>query len=138
LTVGVLGHGVDGEVATPEIVLQSDLGGALEDEARVAGRGLALGARQRVFLVGLWVQEDREVTPDGPIAEPDEVRRGRPHDHPVAVRHRPVEQAIAHRAADLVDLHGEVIGAAPSELVKKSSRAKGGRVPPERRNRSVY
>ncbi len=71
------------QIATPEIVLQRDLG---EDEARIAGRGLALGAGQRVFLVGLGVQEDREVTPDGPIAprdvpliEPGPLSRARSH-----------------------------------------------------------
>ena len=46
-------HGVDGEVAPRQVLLERDVGRGVEREAVVAGRGLALGARQRVFLVRL-------------------------------------------------------------------------------------
>jgi hypothetical protein len=49
----VLRDRVDGEVAPRQVLLQRDLGLGMEREAVVAARGLALGARQRVFLARL-------------------------------------------------------------------------------------
>jgi hypothetical protein len=42
-------HGVDGEVAPRQVVLERDLGRGVEQEAVVARRGLALGARQCIL-----------------------------------------------------------------------------------------
>ena len=49
----VLGDRVDGEVAPLEVLFQRHRRIGVEGEAVVAGRGLALGARQRVFLARL-------------------------------------------------------------------------------------
>jgi predicted thioredoxin/glutaredoxin len=62
----VLRDGVDSQVAAPEVVLERDLRPALEREAVVTAAGLALGARERVLLARLRVQEDREIPPDRP------------------------------------------------------------------------
>jgi hypothetical protein len=47
----ILGNGVDGQVAAQQVVFQRHLGCGMHHEAGVARRRLALGARQRVFLV---------------------------------------------------------------------------------------
>ena len=103
--VGSLRDGVDGQVAPREVVLQRHLGRGVEGKAVVAGRGLALGACQRVFLVRLRVQEDGKVAPHWPVAGLDHLLRGGAHHHPVAVGNRPSEQGVAHAAAHGVDLH---------------------------------
>ena len=64
------GHRVDRQVAARQVLFQRDVGSAWNDEAAVAGRRLALGARERVFLVRLRMQEDREVAPDRRVARP--------------------------------------------------------------------
>ncbi len=55
-----LGHGVDGEVAPLQVLLQGHVGREQRGEAAIAGRDLALEARQRVLLVRLRMQEHRE------------------------------------------------------------------------------
>ena len=55
------GDRVDGEVAPRQVLFERDRRIGVDDEAAVARRRLALGARQRVFLVRLRMQEDREV-----------------------------------------------------------------------------
>jgi hypothetical protein len=53
-------------------------------EAVITGRGLALGAGQRILLVGIRVQEHRKILADRPEAARQQiVRRGADH-HPVA------------------------------------------------------
>ena len=99
------GDGVDGEVAPAQVLLERHVGRGVEDEAAVPGRGLALGAGERVLLVRLGMQEDREVGAHG--AEPARGHLGRrgAHDDPVAVGHGTAEELVAHAAADRVDLH---------------------------------
>ena len=65
--VDVFGHGVDGHVAAFEIGLQGHLGRSMEHEPLVTGPHLAFGARERVFLVGLGMEKDREVLADRAI-----------------------------------------------------------------------
>src|SRR5690554_7803952 len=55
LALPVLGHGIDGEVATRQILLQGDVGAGMNDKAGIAMTGLALGTRQGVLLVGMGV-----------------------------------------------------------------------------------
>jgi hypothetical protein len=66
--VGVAGDGVDGEVAAGQVFFEGHRRVGVEDEAGVARRGLALGAGQRVLLVGARVEEDREVLADRLVA----------------------------------------------------------------------
>ena len=100
------GHGIDGQVAAREVFLQRDIGRGLHGKAAVAAAALALGARERVFLVGLGVQEDGKVAAHGLVALGDHFfGRGADHD-PVAVMDRAAEQMVAHRAADHENLNG--------------------------------
>ena len=46
-------HRIDGQIATLQILLERHLGRELRLEAAVAGPGLALQARERVFLIGV-------------------------------------------------------------------------------------
>ena len=96
-------HRVDREVAALEVVLQRHVGRGEELEAAIAAAVLALGARERVFLVRVRMQEHREVLADGHVARGEHhLGRGADH-HPVAVGDRAAEQLVAHRAADAVD-----------------------------------
>ena len=56
----VLRHRVDGEIAPPQIVLELHVGRELGGEAAIPRRHLALQARERVFFLGLRMQEHRE------------------------------------------------------------------------------
>ena len=101
----VLGHRVDGQIAPPQILFQRHLGGGVKPEARVARRGLALGAGQRIFLVRARMQEDREIPPDRLKPRAQHLLRRRADHHPVAVLDRQAEQFVAHRAAHGVGFH---------------------------------
>ena len=97
--------GVDRQVTPREIIGKADVRSSVEGKALVAVPGLALGAGERVFLVRLWVQENREVLADrletlgqhgfGRCADDDEI----------TILHRQAEQFVAHGATDCVDLH---------------------------------
>src|SRR5690606_25754890 len=65
VAVGVLGDGVDGEVAALEVLFEGDGRVGVDDETAVARRALAFGARERVFLAGLGMQEHGEIAADG-------------------------------------------------------------------------
>ena len=77
----------------------------MHGEALVAAAALALGARERVFLVRLRMQEHREILADGLEAEPFHLFRRGADDHVVLVLQRQPEQPVAHRAADYIGLH---------------------------------
>ena len=57
-----------GEIAPRQVLLQRDVGLGVEGEAVIAPCRLALGARQRVFLARLRMQEYREVLAHGQVA----------------------------------------------------------------------
>ena len=101
----VLRHRVDAEVAARQILFERDGRIGMEREAVVARRGLALGARERVFLLRLWMQKDREVAPHRQKAGVDHLLGRGADDDPVAIVHRRPEQRVAHRAADHVKPH---------------------------------
>ncbi len=99
-----LRDGVDGEVAAAEVLFQRHRGRGVDHEAAMPARRLALGARQRVLLAGVGMQEHREVAPDRAEAR-GQHRVGRRTDHhPVAIPRRQPEQPVTHRAADEVHL----------------------------------
>ena len=107
-----LGDRVDGEVAPRQILLERHRGIGVHHESGVAARGLALGARQRVFLGGLRMQEHREVAPD--LFESGRQHRldAFAHHHVIAVAAFDAEQAIADRAADEIALHADSLAGA--------------------------
>ena len=77
----------------------------MEGEATVAGRGLAFGASQGIFLLRHRVQEHREILADRPETLVYQGFRRGADDHEVAVGARQAEQFITHRPADAVDVH---------------------------------
>jgi pimeloyl-ACP methyl ester carboxylesterase len=104
--VGAHRHGVDRQVAPRQVLRERHRRLGVHDEAAVAGSGLALGARQRVFLAAVGVQEDGEVGADLAEARREHLCRRRADDHPVAVAGSLAEQRVAHRAADDEALEG--------------------------------
>ena len=86
--VGAARHRVDRQVAPREVVLERHLGRREELEAAVALAVLALGARERVLLARLGVQEHREIAPDRPVARRQHRLGRRADDDPVAVDDR--------------------------------------------------
>src|SRR3546814_2354597 len=61
LPLAVFGDGIDGEVAPLQVLLQRHRRIGIDHKAAITAPGLAFGARQRVFFVGLRVQEHREI-----------------------------------------------------------------------------
>ena len=101
----VLGHCIDGQVTTDQVFFQGHIGAGVESEAAVAPPALALGARQGVFLAGFRVQEHREISANRSKALGVHfLDRGADHQ-PVDIADRAAEQAVAHGAADFVDVH---------------------------------
>ncbi len=103
--LGVLRHGVDGEVAPAKIVLQGHVGRGMEGEPLVAAAAFALGARKRVLLMRFRVEENGKVLADRLEAPGDHLLGRRADDYVVLVLQRQAEQLIAHRAADYIRLH---------------------------------
>ena len=66
---GCFRHGVDGEVAAQQVFLEADVRVGTGLETGVTVTGLALGARQCVFLFRPGVQEYREILADGLVAQ---------------------------------------------------------------------
>ncbi len=85
------------------------VGIGLEHEAVIAAPALALGARQRVFLARVGMQEHRKVLAHRLVAQRQQLLRQRADHHVVAVDHRAVQQFVADRAADQIDLHGGIL-----------------------------
>src|SRR5690606_7025820 len=73
-------------------------------EAAVAASRLAFGARERVLLLRLRMQEHGEIAADRAEAAVAHRLRRLPDHHPVAVAAGDAEQGVAYRAADEVDL----------------------------------
>jgi hypothetical protein len=96
---------VDGEVAPRQVLLQRHVRRGEHCEALVAAPGLALGAGERVFLVGLWMQEDREVLADRAETQPHHLFGIAAYHHVVMVLDRKAEQLVPDRAAYAIDLH---------------------------------
>ena len=105
VAVGVARHRVDGQIAAPQVFVERDVRRVAHFEAAVAGTGLALGARERVFLVGFRVQEHREIAADLAEAGFQHLVGRRADDDPVALGDRPAEQLVANRASDQIDFH---------------------------------
>ena len=89
-----------------EVILERDVGRGEELEAAIAAPVLALGARERVLVARVGMQEHREVLADRRVARREHDLRRRADDDPVAVADGASEQLVAHRAADAVDAHG--------------------------------
>ena len=102
---GVLGNGVDGQIAPRQILLQGDLRRGVKHKAVITARSFALGARQRIFFMRHRMQENRKVLAHRLVAELDHLLGRGAYHHVVAIHHWQAEQLIAHGTADHVDLH---------------------------------
>ena len=106
----VFGHGVDGQVAALEIVLEGDVRRKLGGEAAITRRHLALQPGERVFFLGL-----RDAGTPGNRGPPErypssfEPGRRRAHDHPVALPDLAAEKPVPNRAAYQVHLHSHML-----------------------------
>jgi hypothetical protein len=105
MAFGILGHGVDGEITPPEILLERDFRGGMKDESFVARGYFALGACKCIFFVGLWVQKDREVFTDLDITSIFQILGRRPNHHPIPIHDRTAQEFVADGAPNLIDLH---------------------------------
>jgi len=105
--IGRLGHRIDGQVAAGEVFFERYVRCGVEGETMVAVPGLAFSAGQRVFLLGLRVEEYRKILADRPEPLLEQSFRGGTDDDVVAVGIWPAEQFIADGAADDENLHGQ-------------------------------
>ena len=101
----IMRHGVDGEVAPLQVLLQGNVRLGVESEAGIAAPGFAFGARQGVFFMRFGVQEHRKILAHRLIARREHGRRIGAHHNPIAVFHFPPQQGIAYRAAHQINLH---------------------------------
>ena len=105
--LGVLRHGVHREVPARQVLFQGNPGPGLHGKTPMARRGFPLGAGQRVFLVGLGVQEDGEGPADPAVALAQQFFGRTAHDDPVVhLFGAAPEKFVANRAAHQVDFHG--------------------------------
>ena len=110
VAVIVLRHGVDGEVAAREVLLQRHRWIGIDHETAISTAGLAFGSRQRVFLTAVGMQEHREVLANRLEPERLHLVLCGANDNVVDVTGLqfsviPAEQAVAHAAADPIRLH---------------------------------
>jgi hypothetical protein len=87
--------GIDGEVATLEVLLERDIGSGMHGEAGITGPDFALGASERIFFVRLRVEKNREVLADRAKALLDHFLRIAADYDVVVILHRQSQQLIA-------------------------------------------
>ncbi len=117
----IAGDGVDGEIATLQVFFQRHRRIGIDHEAAVAAAGLALGAGQRVFLAGVGMQEHREIAAHGLVALRVHLRLGGPDHDPVAVAGSMLQKAVAHRAANQIDLHAAMMPQSGRAVLAKAT-----------------
>ncbi len=93
-------HRIDREIAPRQVLLQRDIGRREELESPIAAAVLALGARERVFLVRFRMQEHWKVAADRAEAGGQHRLRRDPDDDKIPVGVCSAEQFIADGAAD--------------------------------------
>ncbi len=100
----ILGDGVDGEIPAQQILLQRHLRRGVADEAGITATLLALGAGQRVLLLGLGVQEHGKIAAHLGKAQRQHLFHGRPDHQVIPVALRQSQQAIPHCAPNQISL----------------------------------
>tara|TARA_B100000029_G_C17071852_1_gene777158 strand:- start:132 stop:413 length:282 start_codon:yes stop_codon:yes gene_type:complete len=93
----MLGHGVDGEVATREVLFEGDLG---------AGKSPPLRSGKGVLFRGLGMKKDWKVPAYSLKASRLQFVARAAHDHPVSVLYGQAQQTIANRTTDEVGGEG--------------------------------
>src|ERR1700690_4341391 len=100
----VLRHGIDGQIAPREILLESDFRSELDRKAAIPGRSLSLASGQRIFFVGLRMQEHGKVASHFTIIETQQFVAGAPYHHPVAFLNGQTQQRVSNGAANQIHL----------------------------------
>ncbi|MNH25963.1 hypothetical protein D3C79_859880 [compost metagenome] len=77
----------------------------MEGKPAIATATFALGARQGVFLTASGVDEHREISAYRAVAQGLHLFDGSANHQPVDVADGAPEQAVAHGAANFVDVH---------------------------------
>src|SRR4029078_6677892 len=90
---------IDGEVPARQILLEGNFGRGVDLEPLVSARSLSLGARKCVLLVGLGMQENREIFSHGAIAELFHLFGRCPDHDKILVCKRPAEPSRTHSAS---------------------------------------
>ena len=85
ITIAGLRNGIDGQITSREVLLETDFRSELDRKAAVSGRSLSLPARQRIFFMGVRMQEHRKVAPYFAIFQSRQFVPGAAHDDPVAL-----------------------------------------------------
>ena len=102
-------HGIDSEVAAFKILLERDGWIGVDHKPMITGPRFALGARQRVFLFGVRVQEHREVAAHLRKALSDHFLGRAADHHPVGFMVRVAQQGVADGAAYAVTVHAQTL-----------------------------
>ena len=112
-------HGVDGQVAAQQVLLDRRIGFETDLEAAVTRAGLAFAARQSVLFFGLGMKKNREVAAHGFESGSGHLCGSSAGHNPVDIVDLEPEQAVAYAAADTVVIH---LISPPSWLNGKSRR----------------
>ena len=102
---GVHRHGIDGEVAAFEIFLKRNGRVCVDCEAVVTRPRFALGARQRIFLFGVGVQENGEVPANLRVTRGRHLLGCAADYDPVDFLVRIAQQGVADGAANAEAVH---------------------------------
>lgn len=105
LALLILCHGIDGEVAPGQVLLQRDVWRGVDGEAVVAMAAFSLGPGQCVLFFGLRVEEDWKVFSDRHIAQIPHVLGGATYHDPVPVAAKSPQQMVTHCATNKEFFH---------------------------------
>ena len=109
VTMNLERHRIDGEIASLQISFECDVRRRVKCKPRITTTALALGSRERIFLVGLRVQKHRKVFAHGQKFCRQHVIDRRAHHHVITVMRRQPQELVPYAAADLINLHHAII-----------------------------
>ncbi len=105
LASGSLGHGVDGQIATQQIILDGDIGTSVKHKTLMTPTLFAFGACQRIFGLAFRMQEYRKVLAHRLITQRLHLFRRGAGDDIIAITAGDAKHAVTDRAADQIGLH---------------------------------
>ena len=104
VAVRVLCDGINRQIAACQVLLKGNGRIRVANESAMALASLSLGARQGVFFLTLWVQEDRKVFTHRAVTKTSELLGRGAHDHPVSLYHRKIKESVSNRTAYKVSI----------------------------------
>ncbi len=118
-------HGVDGEIPSRKVVFERHLRCGVKAESGVTVTTFALGTGQRVFLVGLRMQENGKIPPDRLETARAHRRRRAADNNVIPILDRQAKQFVTNSAPHDVTAGRGKIGEFPARLPQPLSRAHG-------------